>query len=231
MHRLLYPFIALLLSLAILLTGGGLLGTLMSVRMGVEGFPTQIIGIVMACYSVGFVLATLVCGKLIRIVGHIRTFAALSAVAASSTLVYPLIVDPIAWALMRGVFGFCLAGLYMLAESWLNDRTPREYRGQILAFYSITTYAALGGGQFLLNVWDVSGFQLFSLAAFLFALSLVPVALTRAPSPEIIEARPVGIRELYDISPLGLIGATCAGAIAGSFFAMGPILRKAPAFR
>ena len=223
MRRLLYPFLALLVSLAILLTGGGLLGTLLSVRMGVEEFPTQVIGLVMACYSVGFVVATLVCERIIRKVGHIRTFAALSAIAASSTLIYPLAVEPWVWGLMRGIFGFCLAGLYMLTESWLNDRTPREFRGQVLAFYMITSYAALGGGQFLLNLWDVSGFQLFSLAAFLFALSLVPVALTRAPSPELVDARPIGLRELYAISPLGLLGSTCAGVIAGSFFAMGPV--------
>lgn len=230
MRRTLYPFSSLLMSLAILLTGSGLLGTLLAVRMGVEEFPTRIIGLVMACYSVGFVIAPLVCHRIIRKVGHIRTFAALSAIAAGSTLVYPVMIDPVVWALMRGVFGFCLAGLYMLAESWLNDRTPREYRGQVLAFYSITTYAGLGGGQFLLNVWPVTGFELFSVAAFLFAVALVPVALTRASSPQIIEARSVGLRRLYAISPLGLFGAACAGVISGSFMAMGPVFAEGVGF-
>jgi MFS family permease len=230
MRRLLYPFFALLLSLGILLTGVGLLGTLLAVRMGVEGFPTQVIGLVMASYSVGDVLATLLVDKVIRKVGHIRTFAALSAIAAGSTLLYPLLVHPVMWASMRAVLGFCLAGLYMLTESWLNDRTPRDYRSQVLAFYSITTYAALGGGQFLLNLWDITGFQLFSLAALLFALALVPVALTQAPSPQIIEAHPVSLRRLHEISPLGLVGSTCAGLMAGGFMAMGPVFAQGAGF-
>lgn len=230
MFRLLLLFVALLCSLAVLLTGSGLLGTLLAVRMGVEGLPPRVIGSVMACYSIGFVVATLVCERIIQKVGHIRAFAAFAAIAAGSTLVYPLFVNAWVWGAMRGVFGFSLAGLYMLAESWFNDRTPREYRAQMLAFYAITTYAGQGGGQFLLNLYPVTGYELFSIAAFLFAVALVPVALTRAPSPQIVQARPVGLGRLYDISPLGLAGSASAGMINGAFMAMGPVFAQGVGF-
>jgi MFS family permease len=226
MTRLLYPFLALLLSLSVLLLGSGMLGTLLALRMELEQFGTTTIGVVMACYSIGYVMASLWFGRIIMRIGHIRAFAVLAALAAGSTLIYPLLIHPIPWAVMRTVLGFAVAGLYMVAESWLNGRTPREYRGRVLAFYSIATYAALGGGQFLLNLWPVDSFHLFSLSALLLAVSLIPVAMTRAPSPELIEARPVDVRRLYVISPLGAIGSLAAGIMAGGFMALGPVFGR-----
>ncbi len=213
---------ALFVSVGILLLGGGLLGTLLSVRLGVEGESATVIGLVMACYSVGFVLGTLVCDRIIQKVGHIRVFAAMAAVAACAALVHGLHLDPLLWAAMRVVVGFAIAGLYMVAESWLNDRTPREVRGQVLGVYVVVTSLALGSGQFLLGMGDVSGHQLFSLAAMLLAAALIPVALARVPSPELRPTGRVGLRQLYWISPLATITAMGAGVTNGAFFALGP---------
>lgn len=223
MLRTLGSLSPLFLSMGILLLGGGLLGTLLAVRMGVEGISPDVIGLVMACYSVGFVLATLVCSRIIQKVGHIRCFAAFAAIAACSALVHGLHVDPWLWAGMRITFGFAVAGLYMVTESWLNDRTPREFRGQVLGIYVVVTSVSLGSGQFLLNVWDVSGYQLFSLAGILMAAALVPVALTRVTSPEILPTRRVGLRTLYAISPMAMATAFAAGLSNGGFFALGPV--------
>jgi MFS family permease len=223
-------FIALFCSFGLLLTGGGMLGTLLGIRMSLEWFPTQVIGLVTACYSVGFVLATRICPLLIARVGHIRAFAGLCAVAASSTLVYPLLIEPALWGAMRVCYGFSMAGLYMVVESWLNDRTPRQFRGQVFAVYSIVTYVGLGGGQFLLLAGEPQGFELFSLSAILIGLALVPVAITRTSSPELVELRPVSLRKLYRASPLGLVGACLAGVINGGFLGMAPVYAKGVEF-
>lgn len=230
MRHTIAPFVALFCSFGLLLTGGGMLGTLLGIRMTLEWFPTQVIGIVTACYSVGFILATQVCGRLIARVGHIRAFAGLSAVAASSTLAYPLMVDAVLWGAMRVVYGFSVAGLYMVVESWLNDRTPRQFRGQVFGVYSVVTYVGLGGGQFLILMGDPQGFELFSLSAMLIALALVPVTIARTTSPELIQVRTVRLRELYRISPLGLVGAGLAGAVNGAFLGMAPVYAKGVAF-
>jgi len=230
MTRTLTAFVALFTSFALLLTGGGLLGTLVSVRMTLEWFPNYVIGMVVACYSVGFVLATRVCGRVIQSVGHIRTFAVLAVLAATSTLIYPLIIDPVAWGLVRMIYGFSIAGLYMVTESWLNDRTPREYRGQILGVYSVVTYLGLGGGQFLLMVGDAGGYALFSVASILLGLALVPVSLTRYPSPQVLEVAPVRLRHLIDISPLGAVGSAIAGMINGTFLGLGPVFAHGSGF-
>ncbi|MDN3519663.1 MFS transporter [Aquisalimonas lutea] len=214
---------ALLASVGILLLGGGLLGTLLSVRLGVEGVSATTVGLVMACYSVGFVLGTLFCDRIIQKVGHIRVFAALAAVAACAALIHGLHVDPWLWAGMRIMFGFAIAGLYMVAESWLNDRTPREVRGRVLGVYVVVTSAALGLGQFALGLGDVSSHELFSVAAMLLAAALIPVALARVPSPELRSTGRVSLRQLYRISPLATVTAFGAGGTNGGFFALGPV--------
>lgn len=230
MHRTLSPFIALFVSLGLLLTGGGLLTTLVGVRMAEEAFPIELIGVVAACYSVGFVIATRVCGGIIGRVGHIRSFAAFAASAAISTLVYPLLIEPWLWALMRLTYGFSLAGLYMVVESWLNDRTPTDRRGQVLGVYSIVAYVSLGGGQFLLLLGRPGGFELFSLAAMLIAAAVVPVTITRIASPGLPHIEPISLRQVMEASPLGLIGSALAGVIAGAFLSLAPVFARDSGF-
>ncbi|KAF0284280.1 MFS transporter [Spiribacter roseus] len=230
MQRTISPFIALFVSFGLLLSGGGLLTTLVGVRMSEEAFDTRVIGLVTACYSVGFVMATWVCAGLIARVGHIRSFAAFAAMAAISTLAYPLLLEPWLWGLMRLAFGFSLAGLYMVTESWLNDRTPSERRGQVLGVYSIVSYVGLGGGQFLLMVGAPGGFELFSLAAMLIAAAVVPVTITRIASPALPVVERVGLRDLFDASPLGVVGSALAGTVGGAFLGLAPVYARGVGF-
>ncbi|MDN5849736.1 MAG: MFS transporter [Nitrococcus sp.] len=219
-------FVALFISLGLVLIGSGLLGILLGVRMTIEGFPTQIIGLIAACYSLGFIVATRVCGPLIGEVGHIRSFAAFCAIAASSALAHPLLISPWLWGLERIFYGFSMAGLFMVVESWLNSCTPQPFRGRILGVYGTVTYVGLGSGQFLLLTGSPAGFELFSLAAILSALSLVPITLMRTISPEIIKLRALRLRDLYRVSPLGVVGAGATGVINGSFLGMAPVFAK-----
>lgn len=223
MFATLVSLAALLGSVGILLLGGGMLGTLLSVRLGIEGFTATTVGLVMACYSLGFVLGTLFCDRLIHTVGHIRVFAALAAVAACATLVHGLSVEPWLWAGMRILFGFCIAGLYMVVESWLSDRTPREFRGRVLGVYVVVSSAALGLGQFALGLGDVAGHELFSVAAILLAAALIPVALARVSSPVLPSPGRVSLRQLWWISPFATVTAFGAGVTNGGFFALGPV--------
>ena len=226
MRQTLNALTPLLVSFALLVLGHGLLGTLLAVRMTVSGFSAQIIGFVAACYSIGFIVGTRLDGQAIRSVRHIRTFAALSAIAASTTLAFALFINPLFWAAMRLLYGCCLAGLYMVMESWLNANTPWHLRGKILGLYSMITYLGIGGGQFLLLCANPRGITLFLLIAILISLSLVPLALARINSPELPEIRAVPLRELYRLQPCGLAGAFSSGVIIGSFLGLGPVFAK-----
>ena len=217
----------LLISLGILVLGNGLFSTLLAVRMGIEEFPVDRIGLIMAAYSVGFVLGTLRCPVVVERVGHIRAFAAFAAIAAISALVHAIVIDPIVWLLLRVVAGFCLAGLFTITESWINASSSNTVRGQVLSVYMTVNYLSYGASQSLLTVIDPGGFQIFSLVAILVALSLVPLALSRTQTPGSVGTHRLRMIEIIRISPLGVAGCIGAGLINGAFGSMAPVYVQA----
>src|SRR5215510_13831832 len=214
---------ALLVGMALLTLGAGLQATLLGVRATLEGLSTFATGAVLAAYYVGFVIGSIAAPELVRRVGHIRVFAALTATAAATILVQGLYFGPWTWALLRAVSGVCFAGIYVVAESWLNDRAAEGTRGVLLASYMAVVYVGLGAGQFLLNLADPSGSVLFTVIAILISLAVVPIALTAQRAPDFALPRRVSFRELLAISPLGAAGALFSGATAGTLFTLGPV--------
>lgn len=213
---------ALLAGVGIMTLGHGLLGTLLAVRMSVEGFATFTSGLVMSGYFLGLMLGSLHVASLIRGVGHIRSYAALASVFSSATLMHIFVIEPITWGGLRIVEGYCMAGLYMCVESWLNDRATNETRGTIMSLYQITTFGLGAVAQFLLVTSEVTGFFLFALTSVLLSLALVPVAMSRSPAPPLPERTMFGIRRLLEISPLGVAACVIAGLTTGAFYALLP---------
>lgn len=213
---------ALLAGVGIMTLGYGFLGTLLAVRMSVEGFATFTSGLVMAAYFLGLVVGSLTAAKAVRAVGHIRVFAAFASLFSAATLIHVFVIDPWIWGGLRLIEGYCMAGLFLCVESWLNDRATNETRGAVLSMYMITTYLFAGLAQFLLTLGAVEGFFLFAVTSVLASLSLVPVALSRSPAPVLPEARVFGLRRLVAISPVGIAGCLVAGLASGAFYALGP---------
>jgi MFS family permease len=170
------------------------------------------------------VLGSLWAGRVIRQVGHTRTFAALAAVAASVALLHLLVIDPTVWVAARALTGFCYAGLFMVVESWLNASATPQTRGRILSIYGMTGLIAGIAGQLLLPTSDPAGFRLFCITAILISLALVPTALSRATAPvhAIGEVR-IDLKRLYTSSPFGVVAAVLCGITTSSFFALGPV--------
>jgi MFS family permease len=223
MTAVLLPLAAVMAGVALLLVGNGLFSTFIALRMTIETFPTSLIGLVVGGYSLGFLLGCLFCTPLIRRVGHIRSFAAFAGLSCALALIYAFAIEPFTWLGLRVLNGLCAAGMFMVAESWLNHRTPSAARGRVLAVYTIVNKIAFGGGQFLLAVADPAGLKFFMLAALFYSLSLIPVAMTGAAAPPIEEARRTGLRELYRSSPLGVVGVVLAGLVSSSIGGMAPV--------
>lgn len=217
---------ALFLGIAFIMLGSGLQGSLLGLRAELEGFPTAVIGLVMTSYYVGFLAGSTIVPRLVTRVGHIRVFAALASLASVAVLVHSILIDPMSWAAMRLVTGFCYAGLYVVAESWLNNRATNETRGQLLSIYMVVMLAGMASGQFLLNVADPVGFELFILASVLVSLALIPILLTAIPAPDFDEPSPISLRALYRISPLGIIGTLGTGVAQGGLVGMGAVYAK-----
>lgn len=214
---------ALFAGIALLMIGNGLQGSLIGVRAEFEGFSTAATGFVMACYFAGFLAGTRAATKALQSVGHIRVFAALASVASTATLVHLLAVMPVTWALMRFATGLCVAGLYVVAESWINDLATNATRGRLLAIYMVVTMGGVALGQFLLNVADPRSFELFILASVLISLSLVPMALSGRSAPPTRIPESMSLKDLAAIVPTGLVVSLLVGMGAGALMGIGPV--------
>ena len=222
MPSALVPVAALLLSVAILLTGNGLQGTLLPIRAQLEGFSTFEIG-VLGSYFAGFAAGCLLGPRLIGRVGHIRTFAAMSAIATACILGLGLEQEPVLWWALRSLSGVCFAVLYVVIESWLNERATNETRGLVLSLYLIINLTVITVGQMLVTLANPKTFTLFAMAAVLLSLGTVPVAVTRAiaPPPPLAILPRLGL--LFANSPVGFVGCFIVGLSNGAFWALSPM--------
>jgi MFS family permease len=212
--------------MGVLMLGAGLQGTLLGLRATLEGFPTPVTGIIMSCYYVGYLAGTAAAPRLLRQIGHIRVFAVLAAVASATILVMAAFVQPFIWAVMRLTSGVCFAGIYVVAESWLNDRASQTNRGRLLAVYMLVLYVGLGAAQFLLILASPSTATPFMLVSVLISLSMVPIAVSAQQVPQQAVPKKVRYRDLYRNSPLGVVAVCMSGMISSIVFAMGPVYAR-----
>lgn len=223
MKTALAPVAALLFSVSILLTGQGLMGTLLPLRASIEDFSTVSIGIFGAGYFLGFAVGCLKGGDLVQRVGHIRVFLAMAALASAAPLLHGLVVGPFSWSLLRLLNGFSLAVLYVVIESWLNEHATNENRGIVFSTYAMITLSVLAAGQMMTLLYDPTGLQLFAIASVLISIAAIPIALSSSPSPDIPEKATVDLRGLYRTSPAGGLGCLAAGLANGAFWALAPV--------
>lgn len=214
---------ALLLGIALLMLGHGLQGTVLGVRASLDGFSTAVTGVVMSGYYVGLLLGSFSAPASVARVGHVRVFAALLSLASAAVLVHALFVQPVAWFLFRMITGYCFAGAFIVAESWLNGTATNATRGRLLSLYMVVQLGGLAAGQFLLNLADPAGFALFVLVSVLISVAAVPMLLTAAAAPAVSTPREIGLLGLYRLSPLGVVGIVGVGMGQGGLFGMGPV--------
>lgn len=217
---------ALFSSYGLLILANGLFTTLLSLRVKVEGYSTSVVGLLMASYFLGMFLGARYASRVVRRSGHIRSFAAFASMMSMSPLLHMFWIEPGFWLVLRLIDGFCLAGLYVVTESWLNARAENRNRGGMLALYMAINFLAYGLSQLLLQVADVGGFKLFALCAVFFSFSLLPLLLTRADAPQLEIIDRLDLGNLLQKAPAGFWGATCAGAVYASFFAMAPVFSR-----
>ncbi|WP_181699157.1 MFS transporter [Chthonobacter albigriseus] len=221
--KTLAPVAALLFGIAFLLAGNGLQTTLAPLRAAAEGFSAIEIGLMGSGYYLGFVVGCLVGPYLIRRAGHIRAFTALVSIASATVLVHPLSIHPAAWILLRAVTGFSLAGIYLIVESWLNDRATNQNRGFIMSAYIIVNFATITVGQMLVTTASIHDFTLFAVASILVSAAVLPVSMTRSDQPApiaIVQFRPI---RLFLTAPVGIIGALLIGVANGAFWSLGTV--------
>ncbi len=220
------PVASLLAGVALLMLGNGLFLTLVPLRADLEGFGAAWIGAIGAAYFTGFVLGCYLVPPLVAQVGHIRVYAAVAALGAIVPLLHSLALTPVAWIVFRIVLGLCISGLYMVIESWLNAASTRRNRGTVFSAYIAIHLASVTAGQYLILIASPGGSVLFSVATILFALAVVPVCLSRAPTPPLpVKARP-DLRKLWRNSQVAVVGCMTNGMANGAVWSLAPLYAK-----
>lgn len=218
-----FPLTALLLGVALLLLGSGLLGTLIAVRGGIEGFSSMTLGILGAMYFVGFLAGTYLGPAMIRRVGHVRAFAFFTAAVACATLIHELSTSAWVWGLLRLITGMAMVGLYTTIESWLNSHAAPEQRSRVFATYMAVNLGSLALAQQLLHWSDPGGHLLFTLAALAVCAAVMPVAATRLAQPKVDEIHGIGLRTLYERAPVACAGGLLSGFSQGAFWGLAAV--------
>ncbi|CAM3127627.1 MFS transporter [Paracoccus nototheniae] len=203
----------LLLGIVLIMLGNGMHFTLIGLRGGIEGFSAVELSIVTSGYFMGFLSGARVTPVMIRRVGHVRVFAALGSLMSAALIAFPLLTEPWAWTLLRLLVGFCMSGVYVAAESWLNAASTNQTRGKVLSAYMIAQTLGIIGAQGLLTLGDAGTSVLFIGASILVSVSFAPILLSVTPAPATDVARPMSLRALFKASPLGTVGIFLLGSV------------------
>ncbi|WP_296424374.1 MFS transporter [Yoonia sp.] len=214
---------ALFLGLFLLMVGNGLQGTLLGLRGDQEGFSTFALSIVMSAYFLGFLFSSRLTPGLIRRVGHVRVFAAFGSLISAVLIMYPTLVEPWAWAIGRVIIGFCFCGVYITAESWLNDASTNETRGKALSLYMIVQMAGIVFAQWIVSQGDISGYVLFIIPSILVSLAFAPILLSVRPTPAFASTKPMKVSGLIAASPLACVGMFMLGGVFSAQFGMSAV--------
>ncbi len=214
---------ALLLGIVLIMLGNGMHFTLIGLRGGIEGFSAAELAVVTSGYFMGFLSGARFTPLLIRRVGHVRVFAALGSFMSAGLIAFPLLTEPWAWTFLRLLLGFCMSGIYVAAESWLNNAATNESRGKVLSAYMIAQTLGIIGAQGLLTLGDAGTSVLFICASILVSVSFAPILLSVATVPATEVARPMSLRDLFSSSPLGTVGIFLLGSVYATQSGMGAV--------
>jgi MFS family permease len=210
--------------LTFLLVSAGIFSTLIGIRAELEQLPTLVSGGITTAYYAGFLLGSWYALRALKQVGHIRVYAALASLLSASTLVAGVFDSPIIWIIMRSSTGFCFAGLYVVAESWLNGLAKNHFRGRLLAVYNVVTIGAYGAGQLMVFNFDARSLSGYIFAAILASLAVVPVAVSeQAATPDTENHEHISLRELAKIVPTGFGTILFVGLAHGGLLGMAVI--------
>lgn len=226
MRKQIWAIGAILFSTALYIMGNGLIGVLIPVRANMAGFSNLTLGIIGSFYFLGFVAGCFTGPRLLARVGHSRTFGIGAGISAATVLLQSMFISEPVWILCRGFFGIAAACIYMVIESWLNDRATNETRGRIFSTYLTVNFSAIIAGQMMFGTAKPSSFALFATAGICYALSLIPMGLTRLPQPHSATVPVLRPLRLYGISPVGVMGCIAVGFANSAVWTLAPVFAQ-----
>ena len=220
MYKIIKNSWALFTGFGMIIISHGFQGNLLGIRAVLEEFNYIATGTMMSGYFIGYFVGANMVPNLVSKVGHIRVFAAFASIASLSALVHAVFVDPYVWTISRFLTGFSMIGIFIIVESWLNDRATNKTRGKVLSIYMLVTYLGMSMGNLLLNVSSPKNYEPFIMISLLFSIALVPILLTKRKPPKFKKTSSIKIKELVKISPFGSFSTFCSGFIFSAMLTM-----------
>ena len=220
MYKIIKNSWALFTGFGMIIISHGFQGNLLGIRAVLEDFNYIATGTMMSGYFIGYFIGANMVPNLVSKVGHIRVFAAFASIASLSALVHAVFVDPYVWTISRFLTGFSMIGIFIIVESWLNDRATNKTRGKVLSLYMLVTYLGMSLGNLLLNVSSPKNYEPFIMISLLFSIALVPILLTKRKPPKFKKISSIKIKELFKISPFGSFSTFCSGFIFSAMLTM-----------
>ena len=212
-----------LFSLVLMILGSGLFNTFISIRLEMEGYETEVIGAVTSALYLGILVGSFKIDRWIAKVGHIHSFLSFAIISTLLILLQSIWIDPWYWAVLRFLGGICMAGVFIVIESWLLMLATPNLRGGILSIYLGVFYGALSLGQLLINVSDPRGIYPFFITAGLTALSILPISYKKIEAPTLQSSKPMGLYQFFKISPIGFLGGTISGMLLAAIYGLLPV--------
>ena len=222
--RLILSLAALFLSVILLQLSSGGVGPLDALTGLEQGFSKGQIGILGSSHFLGFFIGCWWAPQVMGSVGHSRAFAVFTSMGAIGMLGHTLLIDPMAWAVMRVASGLCVAGCYTVIEAWLQAKATNENRGRTMGVYRVVDISASLGAQMMIGALaTVETYLAYNLLTLFCCASLLPLALTKA-SPPITKSAP-RLRPLLALSrsPLAVSAVVVTGLTSAAYRMVGPI--------
>ena len=223
LKKIIYPISSLFFAIAFLAVGYGMILTFIGVYLKELQVSNSVIGIINAAFFLGAVLSSIFSQKIISSVGHIRSFGAFAALMVITFLLHSVFFNEVLWAILRLVSGFSFYALLIIIESWLNEKSSEESRGQILAIYTIIFYLATAIGQLFLNIDEHFKQFIFTIGSALVLFSVIFISLTKIKEPILEPFEKVSFPKVFSIVPLATVTSFISGFLVGGFFTMLPV--------
>ena len=221
---------SIILSMSLIAVGAGLMVAYIPIRLVDRGFDPSVPGWILTATSVGGFFACVGTGHIVRRVGHARAFMSLVALMVLSHLAIAATEAVWVWLVARMGYGLSIAGVFIIAQSWLNDACPNNWRGRVMAAFYMSYILCIGVGGFLVGQVDLTGSDAPIVAIAFATLAILPIGMTNLRAPLPPESVSVAFRAVWKISPVGLMGLLAAGGLTMMVQGFAPLYAKSEGF-
>lgn len=214
---------SIIISMSIVAVSSGLMFAWLPVRLASLDFAPWVAGSMIMAMTFGGIIGCLATGPVVSRCGHARAFSVMAGLEIIGFLVIGLFPEPAVWLAARILYGFAVTGLFIIAQSWLNDATENAWRGRVIAIFFTSYVMCIGFGSLILRFAPLEGATVPILCAVIVTLGIFPTAFTRLPAPGPPESIKVAFRAVWQISPVGLTGLFCVGGLTMLIQGFAPI--------